>query len=318
MRRALITGVGGQDGGYLAEALLAEGDEVHALANVAEGPPAFCPPGVVLHEGDLADVEATRALVLEVEPTDVYNLAALSSVARSWADPDLTARVNGLGAVGLMESAFRLQERIGQPVSFVQASSAEIFGHPAVSPQDESTPLGPLNPYGAAKAYAHLMAGVYRSRGLHASSLILYNHESPRRGPEFVTSKIVRAAVAIADGRQDTLRLGNVEARRDWGWAPDVVDGFVRAARASVPDDYVLATGTARSVRDFAAAAFASAGVEDWERHLQIDAGFLRPADSPELVGDATKARTHLGWAPTIGFDDMVERLVSAERARHG
>ncbi|HRI97644.1 MAG TPA: GDP-mannose 4,6-dehydratase, partial [Nocardioides sp.] len=203
---ALITGVGGQDGGYLAERLLADGVEVHALALPGDPPVA----GVHTHHGDVADVTGTRALLLDLAPHEIYNLAAVSSVARSWEEPDLVARVNGLAAVGLLESAYQLQERTGRAVRFVQASSAEIFGQPDRSPQDESTPVRPVNPYGAAKAYAHLMVGVYRQRGLPATALILYNHESPRRPIQFVTRKITAGVAAIAAGTETTLRLGNL------------------------------------------------------------------------------------------------------------
>jgi GDPmannose 4,6-dehydratase len=230
--RAFVTGIGGQDGSYLAERLLADGFEVHALTFEADGPPAHCPEGVVLHRGDLTDLAAVRSLVLDVDPHEVYNLAAVSSVAQSWLEPDLTARVNGLGAAGLLESARVAQERHGHRVAVVQASSAEIFGEPSVSPQDEATPLGPVSPYGAAKAFAHLAVGVYRRRDLHAVSVVLYNHESPRRPERFVTRRITATVAAIARGRADRLVLGNLDARRDWGWAPDYVDAMVRGDAA--------------------------------------------------------------------------------------
>ncbi len=309
--RAFVTGISGQDGAYLAERLLAEGTEVHALANAEEPLPDL--PGVHLHQGDLAAIEETRRLVIDLTPDEIYNLAALSSVARSWEEPDLTASVNGAGAVALLESAWLSQEKSGHPVRFVQASSAEIFGEPRSAPQDESTPIQPVNPYGAAKAYAHLMVDVYRQRGLHAVSAILYNHESPLRPPQFVTRKITSTVAAIAHGRTETLTLGNLDARRDWGWAPDYVDAMVRAARADGARDYVVATGVSHSVREFVAAAFARAGIEDWEGLVQVDPEFLRPADPTELVGDATRARTDLGWSPTIAFDEIVGRMVDAD-----
>ncbi len=215
-----------------------------------------------------------------------------------------------------MESALQVQEKHGRPVRFVQASSAEIFGEPDRSPQDESTPVRPVNPYGAAKAYAHLMVDVYRRRDLHAVSAILYNHESPRRPEQFVTRKITSTVAAIAQGRAERLALGNLDARRDWGWAPDYVDAMVRAARAEAPRDYVIATGVARSVRDFVAAAFARAGIGDWEPLVVVDPEFVRPADPTELVGDATRARTALGWSPTVEFDEIVGRMVDADLGR--
>ena len=311
MTRAFVTGITGQDGSYLAEQLLGEGVEVHALTHPEE-PQPHC-PGVELHSADITAVDDVRALLLDVAPDEIYNLAALSSVARSWAQPDLTARVNGTAAVALMESAFQLQEKSGRRVRFVQASSAEIFGEPPTTPQDEDTPIRPVNPYGAAKAYAHLMVGVYRGRELHAVSAVLYNHESPRRPAQFVTRKITSTAAAIAQGRADRLVLGNLDARRDWGWAPDYVDAMVRAARTDQPRDYVIATGIGHSVRDFVAAAFRRAGIDDWTGLVTIDPEFVRPADPTDLTGDATRARELLGWAPSVEFDELVGRMVEAD-----
>jgi GDPmannose 4,6-dehydratase len=309
--RAFITGIGGQDGGYLAERLLAEGVEVHALAHDQEPPPRV--PGVELHSGDLTRTDEVRALLLDLSPDEVYNLAAISSVARSWDQPDLTAQVNGTAAVALMESALQVQDKRGSQVRFVQASSAEIFGQPEVPPQDETTAIRPVNPYGAAKAYAHLSADVYRRRDLHAVSAILYNHESPRRPATFVTRKITSTAAAIARGRAERLSLGNLDARRDWGWAPDYVDALVRAARADQPGDFVIATGVSHSVREFAAAAFRHAGIDDWEVLVDSDPALERPTDPTDLTGDAARARRQLGWAPTVGFEEIVGRMVDAD-----
>ncbi len=312
MARALITGVSGQDGSYLAERLLAEGTEVHALS-LAGAPTGHCPADVVIHKGDLTDLALTRELTLDLAPDEIYNLAAVSSVAESWRFPDRTAAVNGSGAVALMETAYLLQERSGRPVRFVQASSAEIFGDPAVSPQDERTPIAPVNPYGAAKAYAHLMVDVYRRRDLHAVSLVLYNHESPRRGPQFVTRKITSTVAAIANGRADRLTLGNLDARRDWGWAPDYVDAMLLAARADRPSDYVIATGVGHTVRDFVAAAFERVGITDWQGLVHTDPAFTRPLDPADQTGDASRARAELGWAPTRSFEEIVAAMVEAD-----
>ncbi|WP_457207124.1 GDP-mannose 4,6-dehydratase [Nocardioides sp. P5_C9_2] len=312
MTRAFVTGVGGQDGSYLAERLVAEGVEVHALVLESEGRPAHCPTEAVLHVGDVADVDATRRLVLDLGPDEVYNLAAISSVAQSWQEPDLVSRVNGSAPAALLESARLLHER-GHDVRVVQASSAEIFGEPDRTPQDEDTRIRPLNPYGAAKAYAHLAVGVSRRRGMHASSLVLYNHESPRRPASFVTRKITATVAAIARGRADRLVLGNLDARRDWGWAPDYVDAMVRAARAEEPGDYVIATGESHSVNDFVAAAFAEVGIEDWRPLVHTDPAYVRPADATELVGDPSLARALLGWSPSVGFTDVVARMVAAD-----
>lgn len=307
-RRALITGVTGQDGSYLAERLLADGWEVHGV--IRPGDDSGLPAGLHPHVVDLTDTSAMTSLVREVCPAQLYNLAAISSVAQSWDDPVEVAGVNGVGALALMEAASQAQEEGGEPIAFIQASSAELFGEPATSPQSEQTPLRPLNPYGAAKALAHLGAGVYRQRGLRVSSLILYNHESPRRPERFVTRKITMAVAAIARGEQEELRLGNLDARRDWGWAPDYVDAMVRAADHPEAADYVIATGRSASVRDFVEAAFAAAGIDAWESHVSVDPAFYRPADATELVGDATHAREVLGWTPSVTFEQMVGEMV--------
>jgi GDPmannose 4,6-dehydratase len=311
MTLALVTGAGGQDGSYLIDRLVADGVEVHALG--LPGDPRV--DGVANHVGDIADVDATRALMLDLGPDEVYNLAAVSSVARSWSEPDLTARVNGAAAAGLLESAHQVQLRTGRPVRFVQASSAEIFGMPDRTPQDEDTRIRPVNPYGAAKAFAHLMVDVYRHRDLHAVSLVLYNHESPRRPPQFVTRKITTGVAAIAAGDADSLALGNLAATRDWGWAPDFVEAMVLAARSDVARDYVVATGESHSVEEFVAAAFGCVGIDDWSSYVEVDPALLRPADAAVLIGDSTRIRTDLGWAPTVGFGDVVARMVEADQA---
>ena len=308
--RAFVTGIGGQDGSYLAERLLADGIEVHALVLDAEGPPPYCPEQVVLHVGDLGDVEATRRLVLDLAPDEIYNLAAISSVAQSWEEPDLTARVNGSAAVALMESA-RL---VGSDVRLVQASSAEIFGEPAHSPQDEATPIRPVNPYGAAKAFAHLSAGVFRQRDLHVSSAILYNHESPRRPDRFVTRKITSTVAAIARGDADQadarqprrpprLGLGAGLRRRD---GPR---GSGRRRPATTSSRPASATRCATSWPRRSRAPASPTG----SRCSRQDPAFVRPADPTELVGDATLARDVLGWAPTVAFEEIVARMVATD-----
>jgi len=214
-----------------------------------------------------------------------------------------------------MAVSLESQRRTGRPVRFVQASSAEIFGEPDTSPQDETTPIRPVNPYGRAKAHAHRAAGAHRDRGLHASALILYNHESPRRPEQFVTRKITSTVAAISLGLADRLALGNLDARRDWGWAPDYVDAMVRAVRADEPGDYVIATGESHSVRELVATAFRHAGVADWRSLVEVDPALLRPSDAVELRGDATRARARLGWVPTVGFAELVGLMVDADRA---
>lgn len=316
--RALVTGATGQDGSYLVEQLLGEGAEVHALVrrlDAVDSDSSPLPHGVHRHVGDLADGSGLEALVAEIEPTEVYNLGGLTSVALSWQEPGLTAQVSGVAVGHLLKAAHELQERRGEPVRFVQASSAEIFGRSEQVPQAETTPIAPVTPYGAAKAYAHHLVGVYRDRGLPAVSCILYNHESPRRPEAFVTRKITVAAARIAAGLQDQVALGNLEPRRDWGWAPDYVAAMVLAARADTPRDYVIATGVSHSVRDFVAAAFTAAGLDDWRDRVTLDPRFARPSDAPELVGDAGRARECLGWSPTVTFEDVVTRMVEHDLA---
>jgi GDPmannose 4,6-dehydratase len=314
MSVALVTGATGQDGSYLVERLLAEGHEVHGLVRT-EDLAGSTPADLVVHEADLDGPDAALvALIERVAPDEIYHLGALSSVARSWEDPLLSTRVNGLAAVAVMVAARRLQERRGREVRVLQPSSAEIFGEPAESPQHEGTLIRPISPYGAAKAFAHHVAGMERSRGLFAATVILYNHESPRRPASFVTRKIASTVAAIAAGSADRLALGNLDARRDWGWAPDYVDAMVRALRHDEPGDYVVATGEAHSVREFVAAAFDHVGMSDWEQFVEVDPAFLRPADPTVLVGDSSRARHHLGWAPTVSFEQLVARMVDAEQ----
>src|SRR5665648_194592 len=314
MTRVLVTGVTGQDGGYLVEQLLAEGAEVHGLVHYGDSAMvsvASAYPDLQLHSGDLADHAGLARLVNEVAPDELYNLAGISSVAFSWQEPILTAELSGVAAAVLMQSAFELQERTGRRVACVQASSSEIFGEAERSPQDESTPIRPVSPYGAAKAYAHHMAGVYRGKGLHVTGCILFNHESPRRPTTFVTRKITAAAARIGAEGSGVLRLGNLDAGRDWGWAPDYVDAMVRAARHDVGDDFVIATGRTHTVEEFAEAALRRAGVGDeWRDHIEVDPQFLRPMDTAVMVGNAGKARRELGWKPTLDFEEIVSRMV--------
>jgi GDPmannose 4,6-dehydratase len=315
-RTALVTGATGQDGSYLCELLLGEGTTVHALYHAESGPSLDSLPWaeqVAWHHGDLAQAGEIRHLVAELSPDEIYNLGGISSVALSWQEPVLTASVTGLGAAGLYDAAWHAQEASGRAIRVMQASSSEIFGSPTASPQDEDTPLRPITPYGAAKAFAHHLATAYRERGLGVSTCILYNHESPRRPDTFVTRKITRGAAAIALGLADDLALGNLDVVRDWGWAPDYVDAMVRANRADPAGDYVVATGIGHTVRDFVAAAFRAAGIADWEPHIRIDPAFQRPADPAALVGDAEKARERLGWAPTVTFDQIVSMMVEVD-----
>jgi GDPmannose 4,6-dehydratase len=275
--------------------------EVEALADAS---------GTTLIETDLADVDACRRLIADTSPDIVFHLAALSSVGQSWTDPLGTAQINAMATLALMTECWDLTNRSGKPVRFVNASSAEIFAGTSDIPQSENTALEPLSPYGATKAFAHMMAGVFRSRGLHVSNAILYGHESPLRPKTFVSRKISAGVAAIASGERRKLTLGNLDARRDWGWAPDYVDCLVRIALHDTATDFVVATGKSHSVREFVSTAFSVVGVDDWEAYVEVDRSLLRPTDSVELVGDPSRARSELGWQPTKTFQQMAAAMV--------
>ena len=313
MPTAFVTGISGQDGTILTATLSAEGFAVHGLVRSIEETAEYrehVPAGVEYHVGELTDHARVAAILRDISPDEVYNLAGISSVAFSWDQPVLTGEVSGLGAVGVFDAAWRHQEESGRAVRVVQASSAEIFGRPDRIPQDESTAVRPISPYGAAKAYAHQMAAIYRHRGLHVATCILYNHESPWRPATFVTRKITHAAARIAHEGSGVLTLGDITVRRDWGWAPDYVDAMVRAVRHMTPDDFVVATGHTHTVAEFVEAAMVRAGVEDWRRHVVTDQNLARPAEVPVMVGDWTRARDVLGWQPTVPFEEIVARMV--------
>lgn len=306
MAVTLVTGVAGQDGSYLAEQLLRDGWTVHGLVRPGGGGTPV--PGVVLHEGDLLDPALFPRLLDEVRPDVVHHLAGLSSVARSWQEPVLTAEVNGSAVARLLAAC----SAGGAGPRVVLASSAEVFAGSSASPQDERTTVLPTSPYGAAKAWVLHLARVHRAAGHHVSAAILYNHESPRRPQTFVTMKIAAGAARIARGEQELLELGNLDAVRDWGWAPEYVDALVRVAAADTPDDYVLATGRGRTVEQFVEAALTAAGLDDWRRYVRRRSELVRPTDAAALVGDASKAGRVLGWFPQVGFEELVRRLVAA------
>ncbi len=318
MTTAFVTGVNGQDGTYLVRRLVGEGVVVHGMVTPHEDTDPLAhglPAEVALHRCDLRDAKNLAELVAHVVPDELYNLGGISSVAFSWDQPVLTGLISGLGAVALFEAARRVQDRTGLPVRVVQASSAEMFGVPDRTPQDEGTPLRPVSPYGAAKTYAHVMAAVYRARGVHVATCVFYNHESPLRPETFVTRKITAGAARIAAAGGGTLAMGNLDARRDWGWAPDYVDALVAAARHDTAEDFVIATGKSHSVAEFVAAAFARVGILDWRPYVIVDPQFFRPIDPGEMVGNASKARRLLGWAPTVTFEEMVGRMVDHDVA---
>jgi len=309
--KALITGITGQDGHYLAHRLVADGYQVHGMVQSLTDPGiALLPDEVIFQIGDLTDVASIAAVVEKVAPDEIYNLGGISSVGFSWEHPTLTGLVSGLGAVAVMEAARALQDSSGKKVRVLQPSSAEIFGKATVIPQNEATAIAPVSPYGAAKAYAHLAARVFREEGLPVSTVILYNHESPLRPPSFVTRKITSGVARIKRDGYGVITLGDLSPKRDWGWAPDYVDAMIRVMRHDEPDDFVIATGVTHSVEDLVRLAFASAGITDWRAHVVQDAQYVRPIDACLQVGDYSKARTVLGWQPTVSFEQLVNRMV--------
>ena len=313
MARALVTGIGGQDGSYLAELLLGHGYEVFGtvLGNPEEYE-SLAPVRKQLRFAsiDLEDAQEVRRALRDIEPDEVYHLASASFVPASWEDPVATSTA----AVASISSLLDGIRRERPEARFVNAASAEIFGAPRETPQRETTPVAPLTPYGAGKAFGHFLTGSFRRQyGLHASSAILFNHESPRRSTQFLTRKVTRGVAAISLGLEAELRLGDLSARRDWGYAGDYVRALQLMASQDEPDDYVIATGQAHTVEEFVAAAFDEAGL-DWREHVRFDESFSRGAtDSPELVGDPAKARDRLGWEAETGFGDLVRLMVQAD-----
>jgi GDPmannose 4,6-dehydratase len=316
-KRALLTGVTGQDGSYLAELLLEKGYDVHGVMrrsssfNTGRIDHIYCDPHLPgarlrLHYGDLTDAGSLRRIVAEVQPDEVYNLGAQSHVKVSFEQPEYTAEVTALGSLHLLEAV----RGLGPGVRYYQAGSSEMYGAVVEVPQSEGTPFRPRSPYGCAKVFAHYQTINYREAyGLFACNGILFNHESCRRGETFVTRKITRGATRIKLGLQDRLYLGNLAARRDWGFAPDYVRAMWLMLQQGEPGDYVIATGEIHSVQEFADRAFAAVDL-DWRDYVVRDPSYLRPTEVDLLVGDATRARTQLGWAPTMGFDELVETMV--------
>lgn len=320
MPRALITGITGQDGLYLGELLREKGYDVFGLirgdSNPKLGIVEEVLPEVTLLQGDLVDVESLKSAFDMAQPDEIYNLAAVSSVAFSWKYPSLTTDVTAKGALNMLEATKHFAGEDLSQIRFYQASSSEIFGKAQEVPQTEKTLLWPRSPYGVAKVFGHHMTINYReSYGLHASSGILFNHESPRRGTEFVTRKITQAVARIALGLQDDITLGNLDVRRDWGYAGDYVEAMWLMTQHDVPDDYIVATGKDHSLYDFLAAAFASAGITNWQDKVKQDPQFMRPAEVDIVVGDATKAKTVLNWEPKVSFEELVDMMVQSDLA---
>jgi GDPmannose 4,6-dehydratase len=322
IKKALITGITGQDGSYLAELLLSKGYEVHGLIRRAStfntgrldsiyADPHLASNRLFLHYGDLGDSSALARLLSQIQPGEIYNLAAQSHVRVSFDCPEYTADITATGTIRLLESIreARLQPR------FYQASSSEMYGMVREVPQSERTPFYPRSPYGCAKVFGYWVTVNYReSYGLHASNGILFNHESPRRGETFVTRKITRALAQIKAGLQDKLYLGNLEAKRDWGYAKEYVEAMWLMLQQDKPDDYVVATNETHSIREFLDLAFGHAGL-DWHKHVEIDPRYFRPTEVDLLIGDYSKAKKQLGWEPKTKFADLVTLMVDADMA---
>jgi GDPmannose 4,6-dehydratase len=323
-KRALVTGITGQDGSYLAELLLAKGYEVHGLVRRSS---TFGTQRIehlyrdvhetdhplTLHHGDMADGNGLARLIREIRPTEVYNLAAQSHVRVSFDQPAYTADVTAVGTLRLLEAIRDVQDAIGEQIRFYQASSSEMYGKVVETPQRETTPFYPRSPYGVAKLYAHWITVNYReSYGIHGSCGILFNHESPRRGETFVTRKITRAAARIKLGLQEKLFLGNLDAQRDWGFAGDYVEAMWLMLQQDEPDDYVVATDETHSVREFCEKTFSRLDL-DYNDFVEIDSRYFRPAEVDLLLGSAEKARRQLSWEPRVSFDELVEMMVDAD-----
>ena len=317
MKKALITGITGQDGSYLAELLLQKGYEVHGLVRRSSSFNTWridhVRDDLHLHYGDLVDTSSLTRVLELVGPDEIYNLAAQSHVKVSFEMPEYTGNTTGLGVLRLLDA---VHEAGLKKARVYQAGSSEMYGKVAETPQKETTPFHPRSPYGVAKVYGHWIAVNYREGyGMHVSNGILFNHESPRRGENFVTRKITLGIAAIKKGKAKDLHLGNLDAKRDWGFAGDYVEAMWRMLQQDQPDDYVVATGETWSVKDFLLEAFSYAAL-DWEKYVVVDPRFFRPAEVDLLLGDPTKAKTKLGWRPAVDFKTLVRMMVDADMAR--
>jgi GDPmannose 4,6-dehydratase len=321
MPRAFVTGITGQDGQHLAEFLHGKGYEVLGMVKGQNNPRAELLrdefPFIELVSGDLADLPSLVSALEAAQPDEVYNLGAISFVALSFSQAELTANITGLGVLRMLEAIRMVGGSQNNPIRFYQASSSEMFGMVRETPQTELTPFHPRSPYGCAKVFGHDIVVNYReSYGLHASSGILFNHEGPRRGLEFVTRKVTNAAARIKLGLQDTVSLGNLDSKRDWGYAGDYVKAMWMMLQQDQPGDYVVATGKTHSIEDLVERAFAEVGIDNWRDYVVQDPKFLRPAEVDLLIGDPTKAKTVLGWEPEVQFPELIKMMVNHDLQR--
>lgn len=324
MKKALLTGITGQDGSYLTEILLEKGYEVHGIIrrastiNTSRIEHLYQDPHVhgtklFLHYGDLADANTVRKLIYKIQPDEFYNLGAQSHVRVSFDIPEYTANITGLGTLRVLEAIKDLEENGGKKIKFYQASSSEMFGS-TPPPQNETTPFHPRSPYGCAKVFSFHTAVNYREAyDLYAVNGILFNHESPRRGETFVTRKITRAVARIKAGLEKKIYLGNLEARRDWGYAPEYMEAAYLMMQQPVAEDYAIGTGESHSVKDFVVAAFAYVGIADWEKYIEIDSRYYRPSEVQDLIADPAKAKNKLGWQAKTRFDGLVKIMMDAD-----
>lgn len=324
MKKALITGITGQDGSYLAELLLSKGYEVHGIIRRASTfntsridhiyqDPHSSGKKLFLHYGDLSDSNTIRKLIYKIQPDEIYNIGAQSHVRVSFDIPEYTADVTGVGALRILEAIKDYQEHTGKKVKYYQASSSEMFGA-ATPPQNENTPFHPRSPYGVAKVFAYWTTVNYREAyGIFAVNGILFNHESERRGKTFVTRKITDGIARIKAGLDKKIYLGNLDARRDWGYAPEYMEAAWMMMQQDKPDDYVIGTGQSHSVKDFVEAAFKYAGMNNWQDYVEIDSRYYRPSEVDNLIADASKARENFGWEPKVKFEELVKIMIEAD-----
>jgi GDPmannose 4,6-dehydratase len=314
MKRALITGITGQDGRHLSQFLSAKGYQVFGLVRGQNNPKTDLiqteNPALEVVEGDLRDLSSLIAVVEQVQPDEVYNLGAISFVQLSFKQAEVTAEITGLGVLRMLEAVRIVGGVDNNPTRFYQASSSEMFGKVRETPQTENTPFHPRSPYGVAKVFGHYTTLNYREAyGIHASSGILFNHEGPKRGLEFVTRKVTNAVARIKLGLQESISLGDLDPKRDWGYAGDYVEAMWMMLQQDTPDDYVIATGETHSIRDLLDVAFRLAEIDDWGRYVRQDPRFFRPSEVNLLIGDASKAKAKLGWSPKVSFDELVQMM---------